>query len=138
MARILVISAPFSGHTNPTLPLVAELVRRGNDVGFVNAPKWKIKIEKLGAKFIPYLDYPENLSQAQELKRCFQAAYNTALSLREHYDILIYDSFLYMGKSLADKLGIPCIRHNFNKHGMIRQLRKVEKMQNYANCQIKR
>lgn len=136
MARILVISAPFSGHTNPTLPLVAELVRRGHDVGFINAPKWKIKIEKLGAKFIPYLDYPENLSQTQELKRCFQASYNTALSLKEHYDILIYDSFIYIGKSLADKLRIPCIRNIFQQvwnNKAIEESRKDAKLRKLSN-----
>ncbi len=110
MSRVLVISAPFSGHVNPTLPLVAELVSRGHNVCFINAQKWKNKIEDVGAKFIPYSDFLENLSQLQELKRCFLGAYNAALSLQEHYDLLIYDSFLYHGKSIADKLGIPCIR----------------------------
>ena len=110
MSRVLVISAPFSGHVNPPLPLVAELVSRGHDVGFINTQKWKNKIEDVGAKFIPYSDFPENLSQLQELKRCFLGAYNAALLLQEHYDLLIYDSFLYHGKSIADKLGIPSIR----------------------------
>jgi len=55
MAKFLFISAPFSGHTNPTLPLVAEIVRRRHDVAFINAPKWQNKIENIGAEFIPTL-----------------------------------------------------------------------------------
>lgn len=113
MAKLLVISAPFAGHTNPTLPLVTELVKRGHNVSCISAPKWKDRIELVGAKFIPYNDYPDNLSQIQELRRCFQAIYNTAMSLKEPYDIIIYDSFFYPGKEVAERLGIPCIRQMF-------------------------
>lgn len=113
MAKLLFLSAPFSGHTNPTLPLVAELVKRGHNVSCISAPVWKDRIESTGAKFIQYKDYPDNLSQIQELRRCFQAAYNTAMSLKERYDLLIYDSFLYPGKEVAGRLGIPCIRQMF-------------------------
>ncbi len=78
MARVLVISAPFTGHVNPTLPLVAELIRRRHNVSFINAPRWKNKIEDVGVKFIPYSHFPDNLSQLQELKKCFFGAYNAA------------------------------------------------------------
>lgn len=30
--NILMINLPFAGHTNPTLPLTAELVKRGHHV----------------------------------------------------------------------------------------------------------
>lgn len=136
MAKILIISAPFSGHTNPTLPLAAELVRRGHDVGVINAPKWKNKIENIGAEFIPYLEYPENLSQFKELKRFFSAAYNTALSLQKHYDLLIYDSFFYPGKALADKLKIPCIRQIFQQawnYKAIEKSRKCDRLRKLSN-----
>lgn len=113
MAKFLVISAPFSGHTNPTLPLVAELVKRGHNVSCISAPKWKNRIELAGAEFIQYNDYPDNLSQIQELRRFFQAAYNTVMSLKERYDILIYDSFFYPGKEVAERLGIPYVRQMF-------------------------
>lgn len=32
MSKILVFNVPTRGHINPTLPVVAELVRRGNEV----------------------------------------------------------------------------------------------------------
>jgi UDP:flavonoid glycosyltransferase YjiC (YdhE family) len=123
LARFLVISAPFSGHINPTLLLVVELLKRGHNVSCINSLKWKNRIELIGAKFIPYNDYPDNLSEIQELRRCFQAAYNTAMCLKEPYDVLIYDSFFYPGKVLAERLNIPCIRQMFtpawNKQAII-------------------
>lgn len=138
MSKILIISTPFYGHTNPTLPLAGELVRRGHDVGFINAPKWKEKIESMGAEFIPYLEYPENPSQFQEVKRCFEAAYNTALSLQKRYDLLIYDFYFYPGKVLSHKLKIPCVRQIFQpawNYEAVKESRedvKVRKLSNKA------
>lgn len=138
MSKILVVSTPFYGHTNPTLPLARELVRRGHDVGFINAPKWKGKIEGTGAEFIPYLKYPQNPSQFQEVKRCFEAAYNTVLSLKKSYDLLIYDFYFYPGKVLSYKLKIPCVRQifqpawNYEAVKESREYGKVRKLSNKA------
>jgi|GEM_PF-6552963 len=33
--NILMINLPFAGHTNPTLPLTAELVKRGHHVTYM-------------------------------------------------------------------------------------------------------
>ena len=55
------VNLPFSGHTNPTLGLAKVLVDLGHHVSYINAPDWKEKIERTGATFIPYDDYPETL-----------------------------------------------------------------------------
>ena len=81
MAKILMVNLPYAGHTNPTLPLTKCLVERGHEVGYIHAPEWCDKIEKTGANFIPYLDYPVGLSEQQKKRRCFLAAFQTVMAL---------------------------------------------------------
>lgn len=38
------------------------------------------------------------------------AAFQTALALNEQYDTLIYEMLFYPGITVAEKLGIPCVR----------------------------
>lgn len=104
------INVPYAGHTNPTLPLAAELVKRGHSVIYVNAPEFKDKIEKTGAVFVSYADYPEGLSEQQKKVRCFKAAFHTAMQLEQKFDLLIYEMFFYPGQVIAERLGIPCVR----------------------------
>ena len=108
--KILMINLPFAGHTNPTLPLTKELVMRGHDVTYVNAEAFRSKIEACGAKFVPYINYPENPDEDEKKKQCFRALFDTVMSLKERYDLLIYEMFFYPGAEIAKRLGIPCVR----------------------------
>ena len=110
MAKILMINVPYAGHTNPTLPLAKELVRRGHLVFYINAEEFRTKIEKTGSIFIPYKNYPEKPTENQKKAMCFRAAYDTALQINEKFDLLIYEMFFYPGYVIAQKLGIPCVR----------------------------
>lgn len=110
MAKILMVNLPYAGHTNPTLPLTKCLVERGHEVGYIHAPEWCDKIEKTGANFIPYLDYPVGLSEQQKKRRCFLAAFQTVMAIGKNYDLLIYEMLFFPAKRLADRLGIPSVR----------------------------
>ena len=110
MAKILMVNVPYSGHTNPTLSLAKRLVERGHQVTYINAPEWKERIEATGALFVPYMDYPEGLPERQQMVRCFKAAYNTAMEVGAGHDLLIYEMFFYLGKTVAERLGIPAVR----------------------------
>ncbi len=110
MSKILMVNVPYAGHTNPTLSLARELVKRGHSVTYVNAEEFRAKIEGTGAFFIPYIDYPAKPSESQKKTMCFRAAYDTVLGLQDKYDLLIYEMFFYPGYTLAKKLGIPCVR----------------------------
>ena len=61
--KILMINLPFSGHTNPTLPLTRKLVSKGHNVTYINAESFRSKIEETGAFFIPYKDFPADISE---------------------------------------------------------------------------
>ena len=108
--NVLMVNLPFSGHTNPTLPLAAKLVEYGHRVTYVNAPEFREKIEFTGAVFVPYKNFPENADQKYKKKNSFLAAFDTVISLTEKYDILIYEMFFYPGIDLAKRMGIPCVR----------------------------
>ncbi len=110
MAAILMINVPYAGHTNPTLPLAEALARRGHDVLYINAEEFRGQIEKTGAEFIPYKNYPATPTPRQKKTKCFRAAFDTAVGLDREFDLLIYEMFFYPGKRIADLLGIPCVR----------------------------
>lgn len=104
------INVPFAGHTNPTLPITKKLVQRGHDVYYINAEEFRSQIENTGAKFVPYINYPQAPTMQQRKIKCFRAAFDTAMQLKEKFDILIYEMFFYPGIKIAQNLGIPCVR----------------------------
>ena len=108
--KILMINLPFAGHTNPTLPLTRELVRRGHRVTYVNAEDFRARIEETGAGFVPYRDFPAQPSEQEKKRGSFLAAYETAMSLPDRYDLLLYEMFFYPGIDIAARKGIPCVR----------------------------
>src|SRR5579864_3132132 len=54
MATIVFFSQPYYGHTHPTLPLVTELVRRGERVIYYSVEDFRSTIEQTGADFRSY------------------------------------------------------------------------------------
>ncbi|OUM64533.1 glycosyltransferase family 1 protein [Piromyces sp. E2] len=110
MAKILMINLPFSGHVNPTLPLTKTLVSRGHHIDYICSEQFKEKIENTGANFIPYDSFPLNPTEKEKKKLSFQAAFDTALSMKDTYDLLIYEMFFYPGIQVAKQLGIPSVR----------------------------
>lgn len=108
--KILMVNVPYSGHVNPTLPLAKELVKRGHLVTYVNAEEFRDKIERTGAKFVAYPDFPIGINAQKKKCTCFQAAYDTAMGLQEGFDLLIYEMFFYPGIEIARKKKIPCVR----------------------------
>lgn len=108
--RILMVNLPFSGHTNPTLPLAKALVQAGHGVTYVNAECMRARIEATGAAFVPYRGFPDNPTEEQKKRLSFRACWDTALALKGQFDLLIYEMFFYPGFTLAEKLGVPCVR----------------------------
>jgi len=104
------INLPFSGHVNPTLPLTKALVSRGHHIDYICTEQFKEKIESTGANFVPYDSFPTNPTENEKKKLSFQAAFDTATSMKGSYDLLIYEMFFYPGIQIAKQLGIPSVR----------------------------
>jgi MGT family glycosyltransferase len=54
MSKVLMVNGNVHGHINPTLPLVKELVKRGEEVFYFSTSEFKQKIEAADAEFIEY------------------------------------------------------------------------------------
>lgn len=56
MSKILFVNGNLHGHINPTLPVVAELVRLGEEVSYFSTKEFQTRIEATGAIFMDYGD----------------------------------------------------------------------------------
>ena len=108
--KILMVNVPYSGHTNLTLPLAENLVKRGHHVVYINSEEFRHKIEETGAEFVPYKDFPLEPSAMYKKRNCFRCAFDTAMQLEDKFDLLIYEMFFYPGIEIARKKNIPCVR----------------------------
>src|SRR5690348_1955290 len=118
MSKFLFCNASYSGHVNPTLPIVRELVSRGAEVTYYCTDKFKEAIELTGADFHCYKDpwsSPDFVSYKEFTKIVSISAHYFILQqlLHDAYtrqaDYLIYESMCLWGKVLARILNIPAI-----------------------------
>lgn len=125
MKRIAFFCIPAHGHTNPMIPVAAELVRRGNKVRFYSFDEFKEKIELSGAEFVSCSSLMPALSEAEEqglkkvsitemsmqdirLTECFNDF------LAEEFadfmpDVVYSDSACFWGKLNAWKFDVPLV-----------------------------
>jgi len=124
MARILFFCIPAHGHTNPTLPVVRELVNRGHEVRYFHTQEFKEKVECTGAQFIdvePYMPpAPDDLEKkvGKDFASLIEMAADTTLALDARVaqeiaefkpDVIVSDSVCFWGKLFAVKYGVPYI-----------------------------
>lgn len=122
MAKFAFFNIPLHAHINPTLPLVQELVARGDEVIYYLTEKYRDAIEATGARFYSYLSMLEHSAKnAQDQHR------STALSMQvvdeclsvipqvlehvrlEQPDCIIYDPMCLSGRVIAEMLHIPAV-----------------------------
>ena len=120
MATVVFFNLAAHGHINPTLPLVAELVRRGEQVSYYSLPPFRAAIEATGATFRDYgaalpaavMNVDPNLFRfAGVLLRVTGAVVRSLWpALRaDPPDYIIHDSLCGWGKYLALLLGVPAV-----------------------------
>ena len=66
MKKIAFFCIPAHGHTNPMLPVAAELVRRGNTVRFYSFSEFENKISAVGAEFISCDEFLPKLTEQEK------------------------------------------------------------------------
>ena len=125
MKRIAFFCIPAHGHTNPMLPVAAELVSRGNTVRFYSFNEFKSKIEASGAEFIFCDSYLPKLTKREEAElknvsvteMTIQGIRTTlAMDMFLHNEFLSFkpdvvytDSVCFWGKLNAWKYGVPMV-----------------------------
>ena len=117
--HIAFVSLPAHGHVNPTLPVVAELVRRGWRISYVTAERFGPEVEKTGATLVPTAGRlpggpgPGRLSPAAFagfLERITADARDSLPGVREHFRVdppqaVCYDAMSITGRVLAATTG---------------------------------
>ncbi len=122
MAKIAYVGLPAHGHTNPTLPVMKELVERGHEVLYYNAEWFRAKVAPTGVK---YCALPEPLPSEREVSEALHELIHASLIIsrmsphltrylidefkRERPDVVIYDSVAMWGYIAARKHNIPNI-----------------------------
>ncbi|HEY1012416.1 MAG TPA: macrolide family glycosyltransferase [Herpetosiphonaceae bacterium] len=124
MSTIVYLTPPAHGHVNPTLPVVQELVQRGERVLCYNTEEFRPQLERTSATFRPY---PSMAMTAPEISRLLQRgslARMTGLILRtteqlvpflraaiqrDQPDLIIFDSIALWGRIVARQLGLPAV-----------------------------
>lgn len=116
-AKGLFFNIPGHGHVNPTLPMVKELVERGEQIDYCCTEEFRPMIERTGAQFIPFpleLVYATNekFNLLQIFADLMEKSYNAlpeleALVRAKEYDYLLVDMYTPWGRLLAEKLNLP-------------------------------
>lgn len=126
MSKIVFFCIPAHGHTNPTLGVVRELVRRGHQLRFYSYEPFRQEIEATGAEFVPCDAYDAQLNLkpedgeriSRDLAFSTHVLVETTLALDEMIcrdmeqwqpDCIVADSMAVWGRAVAMKLGIPFV-----------------------------
>jgi MGT family glycosyltransferase len=88
VTKFAFFSFPAQGHMNPILPVVRELVDRGEEVVFSVTPEHEAKVRATGASFRPYAVDATNLATVANV---FPQLVEIALA--ERPDIIVYDAY---------------------------------------------
>lgn len=121
--KAVFFNIPASGHVNPSLALVAELVRRGETIIYYGTENFRAKIEATGATFRPYAQLTDTYFEDNDLdgsnptltsRRMMEQTRRTlpeliAATRAESPDYLLYDSMCPWGVLVARVLGVPSV-----------------------------
>ena len=125
MKKIAFFCIPAHGHTNPMLPVAAELVSRGDRVRFYSFCEFEAKIKATGAEFVSCDGFLPDLTEREEsgLKRVsavemtvqdIRITLNMTSFLDEEFksfcpDVVFTDSVCFWGKLSAMKHNVPMV-----------------------------
>ncbi len=130
--KFLFLTAPGTGHVNPTLPVAQELVARGEEVVYYTTDKFQARVERTGATFRRLDDifntpadeiakfqknWQENsLALLEDVMRVMLRYVTNTLprvpkmldQLRaEEFDAIVCDPMCAWGRALAEMSGLP-------------------------------
>ncbi|MCR3760693.1 glycosyl transferase [Clostridium felsineum] len=125
MGKILFLGIPAYGHVNPSLGIISELVKNGQEVTYFCTEEFKERIEKTGATFKDYgkvMDYSKNRTKTnlsmtlESLTKIFMETLRTCenaieIVLKEiegiQFDYIGYAAACPFGNLIAQILKIP-------------------------------
>lgn len=118
MPRATYFGFPARGHTTPSLPVVAELVRRGVQIDYHSTPAFRGLIEGAGARFVAYPRGCEELLASPPDLETFLTRSLTAThdllppllaALGPAPDLVLFDASALWGGIIARRIGRRCV-----------------------------
>jgi MGT family glycosyltransferase len=123
-SHIAVFCIPASGHVNPTLPIVAELVGRGHRVSYATSAEFAGKVAAAGAtpvvcaSALPSAQRGESYPLGDPVAMADLFLQEAVVSLAEQEaafaadrpDLILYDYASFNAQVLARRWGIPAVR----------------------------
>ncbi|SNT60693.1 glycosyltransferase, MGT family [Asanoa hainanensis] len=118
MSTIAFVNIPMHGRVNPTLPVVAELVRRGHSVTYHTSPAFGAEVTAAGATLClypggdqPLPDPPTPATLLAGLAQTAVAVLPTVLAdlRRTRPDLIVHDAACLWGAVAARELGVPAV-----------------------------
>lgn len=120
MARAWFFNIPYHGHINPTLPLIRELVRRGESITYFSIPAFAERIEATGAEYRAY-SAAQSFEQSRTVAHTVhvgglvaEATYDLLPEVlssveQEHPDYLLFDMSAPWGNIASRRFEIPAV-----------------------------
>ncbi len=124
MSKLLFLTGPAYGHVTPTLEIVNELVKQGEEVFYFCTEEFRAPIVETGAEFktLKHKEIRPNLGRGIDKNSIlFDIAIRTFISYEDivkdileqikdlTIDYIIFDSMFPVGKMIADILKVPSI-----------------------------
>jgi MGT family glycosyltransferase len=119
MGRVIFMNVSAAGHIIPTLGLMAELIKRGEDVIYYEVPPFQQEIESFGASFCCYPPInpetaPPSENEMSLVPSLTWYAHQMLPALLESVraqkpDYIIHDSLCLWGRLVAQLLHIPAV-----------------------------
>jgi MGT family glycosyltransferase len=119
MAQGVFFNIPFHGHINPTLPLVAELTRRGDHITYYSSEAFRPAIEQAGATFrgIDAFFTEQTPVDANLVRFAYTLIHATQQILPSLLDevranppeYILFDTLCIWGRCVAEILRIPAV-----------------------------
>lgn len=127
MSRIVFFSIPAYGHTNPTVEVVRQLVRRGHRGHrgrYYSFEEFQVKLEGAGAEFVPCDAFlppaPRDLGRrmGHDFSSLMAMVIDVTVAMEEKVlrelgefrpDCVVADSICVWGKLYARRLGLPLV-----------------------------
>ncbi|MBL8154688.1 MAG: hypothetical protein JNM70_10940 [Anaerolineae bacterium] len=123
MPRAVFFNVPGHGHVNPSLSLVAELVRRGHDITYFITESYRVGVEAAGASYQAYAGVEDDYFEARGLsgavpQRVAFELLNTAERILPELlastraidpDYVLHDGMCPWGLMVAQILRLPAV-----------------------------
>lgn len=128
MSKVLFLNIPYNGHVNPTLGLVDELVKHGEQVTYFCSEEYRERIERVGATFKSYgkdmtiLKNGSNISMSGNIEDNFINHIQHKLNLNIeilpiimeqikgiNFDYIVHSAIFPLGYIISRILKIPSI-----------------------------